>query len=800
MKKSYLALVALGVSLLTSCSQEQFEPAGTDGHVTFAVQLPAYAQSRAYAEADFGKTLYYAAYEAGNANAAFVDSLDMQTSTQTKAHFDLVKGKTYDFIFWADKGATSPYTFSADGRTVSVSYDDAMVNDDTRDAFFAVKKGITVNGPMEDEVFLRRPFAQINVGTSDTLAAAKVGIHVASTSLSVSGAYKTLDLYTGEAGDADDVVFAAAAPANDETFPVEKEGVNYSYLAMAYVLTGVVVDEDNAQSAQSEVVNITATITCDDGHTIEVPVPNAPIQRNFRTNIYGALLTSPFDWNVTIEPTPDEPAKTVEFDEQGYRVATSLEEAQALLAAGQEAVVFDGQLLTASTPAAAKRRSASRSALVEFLLNKSVKHQRVKILGKAAAPFSFKYADLKEGEDAAETNAFTLTVTDETKGIEVDLEGTAVEVKGETTTGEKVAIESLNITNAASASIDGSVAVDEVTTGEEFEGNIEYIGDVTLGISTVEDFVAALTSDGVSEINVKTDLDLTACTVEQLTANGVKTVILADDVAIQLGHENYFSINDDFTLLGNGTITNEFEAAPEKLPNGKSLIVIYNGDFTAEDVTLINDRNYHYHGSTWNSTCIGHYPTVNLTLNRVTAYSGMFTICCYNRVGAESIVNLNDCYLESNASTEYGTGNWAYCARISGKKSVVKNCTVVGIQGALAPDYINEMIIDGGDYYTHYLDEEKKTGNCYGALYVTGESHVTILDGKFYSPNTTTCVRSGDNDVNFPTGSITVKGGKYNYKPWNHITKAVYQPVEGYIYVENTGADADRYPWVVERD
>ncbi|MCM1309560.1 MAG: hypothetical protein NC301_00860 [Bacteroides sp.] len=305
MKKSYLALVALGVSLLTSCSQEQFEPAGTDGHVTFAVQLPAYAQSRAYAEADFGKTLYYAAYEAGNANAAFVDSLDMQTSTQTKAHFDLVKGKTYDFIFWADKGATSPYTFSADGRTVSVSYDDAMVNDDTRDAFFAVKKGITVNGPMEDEVFLRRPFAQINVGTSDTLAAAKVGIHVASTSLSVSGAYKTLDLYTGEAGDADDVVFAAAAPANDETFPVEKEGVNYSYLAMAYVLTGVVVDEDNAQSAQSEVVNITATITCDDGHTIEVPVPNAPIQRNFRTNIYGALLTSPFDWNVTIEPTPE---------------------------------------------------------------------------------------------------------------------------------------------------------------------------------------------------------------------------------------------------------------------------------------------------------------------------------------------------------------------------------------------------------------------------------------------------------------------------------------------------------------
>lgn len=90
----------------------------------------------------------------------------------------LMRGKTYRLAFWAQSSKCDAYTTdnnvtdkSAPGETVglrnvTVSYDGAFNNDDTRDAFCKVET-FTVDGLGRDRtIILSRPFAQINVGTT----------------------------------------------------------------------------------------------------------------------------------------------------------------------------------------------------------------------------------------------------------------------------------------------------------------------------------------------------------------------------------------------------------------------------------------------------------------------------------------------------------------------------------------------------------------------------------------------------------------------------------------------------------
>ena len=69
---------------------------------------------------------------------------------------------------------------------------------------------------------------------------------------------------------------------------------------MNYLLTGIELEGSDVQAAKRELMDASAVITFDDadGATTTVEVPSMPVQRNYRTNIYGALLTSP--------PRPDD--------------------------------------------------------------------------------------------------------------------------------------------------------------------------------------------------------------------------------------------------------------------------------------------------------------------------------------------------------------------------------------------------------------------------------------------------------------------------------------------------------------
>ena len=286
--------IAAAALLVTSCNDEMDNglKTGDDGTVTFTAQLPSEMGTRAFADGLTAKHLQYAVYEAGQSTplkvfgdeTTVMGEAEMNNLKQTVS-LKLTTGKTYDVIFWADATTDSPYTFNPASQEVSVDYSKVNNNSDNCDAFFK-KETITVSGNQSVDVKLTRPFAQVNIGTDDFDAAKASGLEVTQTEV-VAKAFATLNLATGKVADEADRTFTMKAipTASDGEFPVAG---GYKYLSMDYLLVGA----DKA----------TVDVAFNYGGPQNRTFTNVPVQRNYRTNIYGSLLTNTTDFNVVIEP------------------------------------------------------------------------------------------------------------------------------------------------------------------------------------------------------------------------------------------------------------------------------------------------------------------------------------------------------------------------------------------------------------------------------------------------------------------------------------------------------------------
>lgn len=320
MKKQMLiaAIAVLGLSV-GACSDEMSTPSANDGKVSFTAKLPAGIASRAFSTGTAATSLSYAVYDAGttdvlysslqpDAPKAAYNAEDMTFSLD----LDLVKGQAYDLVFWADTQDNTYYTFDPETQTVTVSYENLAGNDDARDAFFNVEKDLLVTGSMTKSIQLYRPFAQVNIGTDDTEIAKRAGIELGTTALNVKNVYTELNLFSGIASDPVEVTFPAHGVNSTEVFPVkEEDGTSrYVYLSMNYVLTGSVLEGETPANAtdvtraQQENKDIEIAFVSSTGREVNTfALSSVPVKRNFRTNIYGSLLTSHV--NYTIEVVPD---------------------------------------------------------------------------------------------------------------------------------------------------------------------------------------------------------------------------------------------------------------------------------------------------------------------------------------------------------------------------------------------------------------------------------------------------------------------------------------------------------------
>lgn len=296
-------------------------------------------------------------------------------------------------------------------------------------------------------------------------------------------------------------------------------------------------------------------------------------------------------------------------------------------------------------------------------------------------------------------------------------------------------------------------------------------------------------------IEVPKSIDASSLTPEQLKFNTPKTLKLAPDAVITLPANANIEANANLTIVG-GSLQNSTDAdATPNADGSMNLITIRSGNLTLDGTTLNNNPNYHYHGKTTNSSAVTYYGGVeSVTISNVTINSGEFALCGMNRGNNNAEVNISNSTFSSTSSNVHNGKNWSYAVRLYGKTAVLNNCTVSGIQGALSTDSGIQCTINGGNYYT--VNTPGKSDAFY-ALYATDNSVVTINGGYFYGPNNwsggldingTSCVVSGNNDVGLPEGSIIINGGYFSGKPYNHVTKTIYEPTSLYRYQLNDPA------------
>lgn len=302
MKTKLFSMFAVAAMLLTtSCSNDETNEliSGEPVTTSFKVQLPNSIGTRpnkgakkAFADGKTATVLKYMVFDENNKRVTTIPTGEQAINLSTNVQLSLITGKKYKIVFWA-ANAAAPYTIDETGK-VTVNYEGMKTNDESLDAFCRCYE-YTAGAEVENPVKLYRPFAQLNVGTKDMDKAVKAGFKKADakTKVQVSGIANTLNLITGQVSGEAEVTCDLNAIPTGETFP--KEG--YEYLSMDYLLVG---------KETKSVVDVKWTVT-DGTFNSERTFTNVPLQGNYRTNIFGNLLTSPTDFNVEIDPAFNEP-------------------------------------------------------------------------------------------------------------------------------------------------------------------------------------------------------------------------------------------------------------------------------------------------------------------------------------------------------------------------------------------------------------------------------------------------------------------------------------------------------------
>lgn len=233
-----------------------------------------------------------------------VDVKEMKATYEIR----LAKGQKYRVAFFAYNSAADAY--DVEYLTNIKVKDSQNSNIENRDAFTAyVDVDATVNAINED-VTLYRPFAQLNLGVDNTewTDAVNAGVEVAKSKIVVTNVYDQFSAY-------DNAIVATAEPKTMtfamNTIPnstealevdVDRDGEiadteKFTYLALNYLLVGDAGSEKSLTDVEFVWENSDASKT----NNPTTHFKNIPVQRNYRTNIIGKLLTNPATFNIVID-------------------------------------------------------------------------------------------------------------------------------------------------------------------------------------------------------------------------------------------------------------------------------------------------------------------------------------------------------------------------------------------------------------------------------------------------------------------------------------------------------------------
>ncbi len=358
MKAMYQIILSAAAAILLAASCQHNEhpmglPSGEEVSVSISAVLPGDGGAVVKSNAVPGNgsevnRCILEVYLIGDDNAASLyGKREIVEVTGLKASFDdlnLITGQKYRFVLWADHvdnpetveglAADKFYnTDEADGlQNVTMVTSDYAGNIDQRDAFFYTGE-VTVEGPKDYTLELKRPFGQLNIITTDYGLIPKD--HSNLLPVKVQLTYKNIptgiNLLTGELLTTDGTVMtqAVTGTAVDIAGPAVEGNDDAKQLSFDYIFAPA--------NEQHLIGELTMSFLQRDGKTstgiTAYTFKSLPVQRNYRTNVSGALLTDRAGLSIEVKPDFDE---TVTVAEQ----AETIEAAQLAINAGMTDIEF----------------------------------------------------------------------------------------------------------------------------------------------------------------------------------------------------------------------------------------------------------------------------------------------------------------------------------------------------------------------------------------------------------------------------------------------------------------------------
>lgn len=267
----------------------------------------------------------------------------------------LVRGQEYSFAFWAqDENCTAFNTH--DLRAVSVDYSSKgnnIANDELRDAFCKVETFTVTSAPSQNRtIILKRPFAQVNVGIpqSEYEALRQSGVRILKSTIHMENVATEFDVVSNSThGDRSEKRQAINYEYNYipayTNYDVEKDGIptdedlakgrtgilpqtqdlkidlnhdgtiaeygsqntdgkdeTYNYMLMAYILPADRNDGTSTYSTTLDRVEFSLLPEDEGQQPLTMSLENVPVQRNWRTNIFGSMFTSEVNLQIDLDP------------------------------------------------------------------------------------------------------------------------------------------------------------------------------------------------------------------------------------------------------------------------------------------------------------------------------------------------------------------------------------------------------------------------------------------------------------------------------------------------------------------
>ena len=313
MKRIINHLLTLATVLLVgSCQQEQLETAKDLSTVSFTVEVPGNAATKASGDDVVSNinNIVYAVYKtdaesledartslAGKTPINCVNPMAKDPSNTTafvnnnaNISIELFNDQKYIILFWAQVNQT--WVEGEEFDLTNITYPEELVaNSEDYAAFCGAAYVEKVKGSRSASVELTRPFAQINIASADP----DFPVEITSSRVKVTGAGQYFNVATGEISGNTDVTFGTAS------IPTEEFSEAYPhYIASNYIFANGTVSVEYEINANLGQIS-----------TFESPISNVPVARNYKTNIVGNLLSSEIDYSVSLTDTWTTPANEI---------------------------------------------------------------------------------------------------------------------------------------------------------------------------------------------------------------------------------------------------------------------------------------------------------------------------------------------------------------------------------------------------------------------------------------------------------------------------------------------------------